>query len=84
MRYSFFTSAVLVLLTGILVPLFIMTLPVYITSSDDFAFEAYGVHAVRYLLKPVLEELFIEAPDTHTSQSFEIDRLSNCCLADFV
>lgn len=36
---------------------------IYITSSDDFAFEAYGVHAVRYLLKPVREELFIEALD---------------------
>lgn len=36
---------------------------IYITSSDDFAFEAYGVHAVRYLLKPVREELFTEALD---------------------
>lgn len=36
---------------------------IYITSSDDFAFEAYGVHAVRYLLKPVREELFFEALD---------------------
>lgn len=36
---------------------------IYITSSDDFAFEAYGVHAERYLLKPVREELFIEALD---------------------
>lgn len=36
---------------------------IYITSSDDFAFEAYGVHAVRYLLKPVQEALFIEALD---------------------
>lgn len=36
---------------------------IYITSSDDFAFEAYGVHAVRYLLKPVQTELFIEALD---------------------
>lgn len=36
---------------------------IYITSSDDFAFAAYGVHAVRYLLKPVREELFIEALD---------------------
>lgn len=34
---------------------------IYITSSDDFAFEAYGVHAMRYLLKPVREELFNEA-----------------------
>lgn len=34
---------------------------IYITSSDDFAFEAYGVHAERYLLKPVREEDFMEA-----------------------
>lgn len=40
---------------------------IYITSSDDFAFEAYGVHAVRYLLKPVREELFIEALDCAVS-----------------
>lgn len=36
---------------------------IYITSSDDFALEAYGVRAVRYLLKPVQEELFAEALD---------------------
>lgn len=36
---------------------------IYVTSSDDFALEAYGVRAVRYLLKPVREELFIEAMD---------------------
>lgn len=36
---------------------------IYITSSDDFALDAYGVHAVRYLLKPVREALFIEALD---------------------
>lgn len=40
---------------------------IYITSSDDFAFEAYCVHAVRYLLKPVREELFIEALDCAVS-----------------
>lgn len=40
---------------------------IYITSSDDFAFEAYGVHAVRYLLKPVCEELFTEALDCAVS-----------------
>lgn len=34
---------------------------IYITSSDEFALEAYGVHAVRYLLKPVSEEVFAEA-----------------------
>lgn len=42
---------------------------IYITSSDDFAFEAYGVHAVRYLLKPVREEQFIEALDYATDIS---------------
>ena len=36
---------------------------IYITSSDDFALNAYGVHAVRYLLKPVSEEHFFEALD---------------------
>ncbi len=36
---------------------------IYITSSDDFALDAYGVHAIRYLLKPVREEDFCEALD---------------------
>ncbi len=36
---------------------------IYITSSDDFALEAYGVHAIRYLLKPVKEGHFFEALD---------------------
>ncbi|MDE6917855.1 MAG: LytTR family DNA-binding domain-containing protein [Lachnospiraceae bacterium] len=36
---------------------------VYITASDDYALEAYGVHAARYLLKPVSEESFFEALD---------------------
>ena len=36
---------------------------IYITSSDDFALEAYNVHAVRYLVKPVREEIFFEAMD---------------------
>lgn len=36
---------------------------IYITSSDDFALEAYRVHAARYLLKPVREEEFFEAMD---------------------
>ncbi len=36
---------------------------IYITSSDEFALEAYGVHAVRYLLKPVSEAVFCEAMD---------------------
>ncbi len=36
---------------------------IYITSSNDFALVAYHVHAIRYLLKPVQEELFFEALD---------------------
>ena len=34
---------------------------IYITTSDDFALDAYGVHAVRYLLKPVCREPLFEA-----------------------
>lgn len=36
---------------------------IYITSSDDFALDAFQIHAVRYLLKPVQEKLFFEALD---------------------
>lgn len=36
---------------------------IYITSSDDYALDAYGVHAIRYLLKPIDEEKFFEALD---------------------
>ncbi|GFI21602.1 sensory transduction protein LytR [Lachnospiraceae bacterium] len=42
---------------------------IYITSSDDYALEAYGVHAARYLLKPVSEENFFEAIDLARSYS---------------
>lgn len=34
---------------------------IYITSSDDFALDAYEVHAARYLLKPIEREKFFEA-----------------------
>lgn len=36
---------------------------IYITSSDDFAMDAFHIHAVRYLLKPVQEMQFFEALD---------------------
>lgn len=36
---------------------------IFITSSDDFALDAYNVHAIRYLLKPVSETDFFEALD---------------------
>lgn len=36
---------------------------IYITSSDDYALDAYGVRAVRYLLKPIEGEEFFEALD---------------------
>lgn len=36
---------------------------IYITSSDDYALDAYGVRAVRYLLKPVSEGKLFEALD---------------------
>lgn len=34
---------------------------IYVTSSDDYALDAYGVHAVRYLIKPVDEDGLFEA-----------------------
>ena len=36
---------------------------IYVTTSDDFALDAYDIHAIRYLLKPVKEEDFFEAMD---------------------
>lgn len=36
---------------------------IYITASDDYALDAYGVHAVRYLLKPIDEYKLYEALD---------------------
>lgn len=36
---------------------------IYITSSTDFALDAYSLHAVRYLLKPIRETDLFEALD---------------------
>ncbi len=36
---------------------------IYLTSSMDFAYQAFGVFAQRYLLKPVAESQFFEAMD---------------------
>lgn len=36
---------------------------IYLTSSDDYALDAYGVYAIRYLLKPIEEKKFFEALD---------------------
>ena len=41
---------------------------IYITSSNEFALEAYGVHAARYLLKPVSDAVCGEAMDYAVSQ----------------
>lgn len=46
---------------------------IYTTSSNDFALDAYGVRAVRYLLKPIVEEQFFEALD-YARASQEIKR----------
>lgn len=42
---------------------------IYVTSSDEFAMEAYDLHAVRYLLKPIAERDFFEALDYALSQT---------------
>ena len=31
---------------------------IYVTVSDNYALDAYGIYAIRYLLKPVNETLF--------------------------
>lgn len=36
---------------------------IYITASDDYALDAYGVRAIRYLLKPIDEDKLYEALD---------------------
>lgn len=41
---------------------------IYTTSSDDFALDAYDVHAARYLLKPLEESKFFEALNYSLSQ----------------
>lgn len=42
---------------------------IYITSSNEFAMDAYDVHAIRYLLKPLREDQLFEALDCAFSYS---------------
>ncbi len=51
---------------------------IYITSSEDYALDAYGVHAVRYLLKPIDENRLFEALDY--SFSYAKLRVDSLCL----
>jgi DNA-binding LytR/AlgR family response regulator len=36
---------------------------IYLTSSTDFALDAYGIHAERYIIKPTTQESLFEALD---------------------
>lgn len=47
---------------------------IYITSSEDYAMEAYSVRAVRYLIKPIREELFFEALDYAVSDILNVKK----------
>ena len=47
---------------------------IYITSSNEFAMEAYDVHAIRYLLKPLREDQLFEALDCAFSYSEPANR----------
>lgn len=47
---------------------------IYITSSNEFALEAYSVHAVRYLLKPIRKDLFFEALDYAMSDAMKAEK----------
>lgn len=51
---------------------------IYITSSEDYALDAYSVHAVRYLLKPIDENKLFEALDY--SFSYAKLRVDSLCL----
>lgn len=44
---------------------------IYVTTSDDYALDAYGVHALRYILKPVSQEKLFEALDHSLSYKRE-------------
>lgn len=48
---------------GILAPI------IYVTSSSAYALDAWRVHALRYLLKPVLREDLFEAMDAFLAES---------------
>jgi DNA-binding LytR/AlgR family response regulator len=39
------------------------TIVIYLTSSTDFALDAYGIHAERYIIKPTTKEKLFEALD---------------------
>jgi DNA-binding LytR/AlgR family response regulator len=47
---------------------------IYVSSSDDFAMNAYDIHAVRYLLKPIEESRFFEALDYALAQTAPLKR----------
>lgn len=40
-----------------------LSIIIYVTTSDVFAMDAYNIHALRYLLKPIEENIFFEALD---------------------
>lgn len=39
------------------------TILIFLTSSTDFALDAYGIHAERYIIKPVVRDQLFEALD---------------------
>lgn len=47
---------------------------IYITSSDEYALDAYRVRAARYLLKPIRAGLFFEALDYAASDLLRLHR----------
>ena len=45
---------------------------IYVTTSDGFAMDAYDIHAIRYLLKPIQKNDFFEAMDYALSSYMDI------------
>ncbi len=47
---------------------------IYLTSSTDFALDAYGIHAERYIIKPVVRDMLFEALDYALKSKNKVSR----------
>ena len=50
---------------------------IYLTSSTDYAYQAFGVFAQRYLLKPLKEQEFYEAMDFAVENALQMQKTLN-------
>ena len=55
---------------------------IYLTSTMDFAYQAFGVYAQRYLLKPLKEDELYEAMDFAVANAFQTQMALHVKTAD--